>query len=203
MEQDPTATSADLAHLAPEVWQGLGDSLVRSFRRRGASQAEAEDLRQESLARLHESLVRRTRGSPPTSVSSIDRFLQRIARNLLVDRARARERQTPAELVADPPSRPPVDRLDSLVASWLPEMIDTLAKESRSVLRLSELEGLPHREIARRLGLSLSGVKSRVQRGRAKLREALLACCAIELDRRGGIAAVEKRRTECACDGEA
>jgi len=41
--------------------------------------------------------------------------------------------------------------------------------------------------VADRLDLSYSGAKSRVQRGRRLLREALVNCCHVELDRRGGI----------------
>jgi len=39
--------------------------------------------------------------------------------------------------------------------------------------------------VAERLGVSLSGAKSRVQRGRERLRQGLLDCCAIEIGRRG------------------
>ena len=49
-----------------------------------------------------------------------------------------------------------------------------------------------------RLGLSLSGAKSRVQRARRMLREVLLKCCRVELDRRGGVVDYE---VEEGCDG--
>jgi RNA polymerase sigma-70 factor, ECF subfamily len=48
--------------------------------------------------------------------------------------------------------------------------------------------------------VSLSGMKSRVQRGRRELRAVLEACCRIDLDRRGGIAAYTVRRPD-ACGG--
>jgi RNA polymerase sigma-70 factor (ECF subfamily) len=41
------------------------------------------------------------------------------------------------------------------------------------------------REAAEREGVSLSGMKSRVQRGRRLLRELFEACCEIALDARG------------------
>ena len=44
-----------------------------------------------------------------------------------------------------------------------------------------------------RAALSLSGMKSRVQRGRARMRQSLLECCYVELDRRGGIADYDAR----------
>ena len=62
-----------------------------------------------------------------------------------------------------------------------------------------ELEGLTQQTAAKRMGLSLSGMKSRVQRGRARLKQMLDDCCLIELDRRGG----SRRLSLCAateCD---
>ena len=51
---------------------------------------------------------------------------------------------------------------------------------------------------ARQLGLSLSGMKSRVQRARRDLKELLEQCCAVEVDRRGGV--TDYRPVEGGCD---
>ncbi|WP_226989193.1 sigma factor-like helix-turn-helix DNA-binding protein [Paraglaciecola arctica] len=52
-------------------------------------------------------------------------------------------------------------------------------------LRLAELEGVSQQVIADQLGLSLSGAKSRVQRGRVKFREQMMACCNFEVGQEG------------------
>jgi RNA polymerase sigma-70 factor (ECF subfamily) len=59
------------------------------------------------------------------------------------------------------------------------------------------VEGITQAEAARRLGLSVSGMKSRVQRARARLRAVVDACCRVELDRRGGVVAYEPRGRAC------
>lgn len=66
-------------------------------------------------------------------------------------------------------------------------LIEGLPAPYRDALLLTEIEGLTQVEAAGRLGLSVSGMKSRVQRGRAKLKQDLLRCCAIRVDRRGGV----------------
>ena len=47
-------------------------------------------------------------------------------------------------------------------------------------------------------------MKARVQRGRGKLKEVILDCCSVELDRRGGLVDYERRERgtldDCACD---
>ena len=60
-----------------------------------------------------------------------------------------------------------------------------------------DIEGLSQTAAARRLGISTSGMKSRVQRGRARLKETLLRCCQIHLDRNGGILDYESHSRTC------
>ncbi|MEE8378643.1 MAG: sigma factor-like helix-turn-helix DNA-binding protein [Candidatus Aminicenantaceae bacterium] len=47
---------------------------------------------------------------------------------------------------------------------------DTLPKNYQQALLLSEIESLPQKEVARKLGLSLPGAKARIQRGRKLLK---------------------------------
>jgi RNA polymerase sigma-70 factor (ECF subfamily) len=72
-------------------------------------------------------------------------------------------------------------------------MIERLSEDYRQAITLVDLEGLTQHEAAERFGLSVSGMKSRVQRGRRQLREMLEACCTIALDRRGGVADYDLR----------
>ena len=64
-----------------------------------------------------------------------------------------------------------------------------------------ELEGLTQVEAAGKLGLSVSGMKSRVQRARLHLRTALDECCRFALDRRGGLIGYEARTDQCGTCG--
>ncbi|MFN0128985.1 MAG: sigma-70 family RNA polymerase sigma factor [Verrucomicrobiales bacterium] len=75
---------------------------------------------------------------------------------------------------------------EALLAAFR-RLITQLPDPYREAIELTELHGLSQSELAQRLGISLSGAKSRVQRGRAHLKEALLACCRLEFDRRGGV----------------
>ena len=59
---------------------------------------------------------------------------------------------------------------------------------------LTEWQGLTQEAMARKLGLSISGAKSRVQRARSQLKELLLDCCRFEIDRRGNVLEMHPRR---------
>jgi len=64
-------------------------------------------------------------------------------------------------------------------------LLDGLSPEQRRAVQLVDLDGLDQAEAARREEVSLSGMKSRVQRGRRRLVEVLGQCCALTLDARG------------------
>ncbi len=82
-------------------------------------------------------------------------------------------------------------------------MIDRLPDGYRQAIVLTEFEGLTQQQAAAQLGLPLPNLKSRVQRGRGRLKALLLECCRVDLDRRGGIASYEARDGLCQeCRGE-
>jgi RNA polymerase sigma-70 factor (ECF subfamily) len=63
-----------------------------------------------------------------------------------------------------------------------------------------DVEGQTHQQAATELGISVSGMKSRVQRARHQLKDLLEQCCAVEVDRAGAIAAYRPAATTCGCD---
>jgi RNA polymerase sigma-70 factor (ECF subfamily) len=83
------------------------------------------------------------------------------------------------------------------VAGWLPAAIENLPNRYRDAVRLYELQGVSQAEIAERLGISLSGAKSRVQRGREKLKQVLERCCRFDLDRCGNVLSCVPRSSGC------
>ena len=54
-------------------------------------------------------------------------------------------------------------------------------------VKLADYEGLPQAEIGRRLGISLAAAKSRIRRGRQRVRALLEECCVMVYDRRGKV----------------
>jgi len=70
----------------------------------------------------------------------------------------------------------------------------------REALILTEYQGLTQKEMAERLGISLSGAKSRVQRARQKVKDLLMTCCHFEFDARGLV--YDYRQHCCCCASE-
>lgn len=122
-------------------------------------------------------------------------FVSRVAANALTDHYRrmAAEKRALAAYgnetgeSTDPRSAERGDAAGDIAQCILP-FIRALPETYRDALLLTEIGGLAQAEAARRLGISHSALKSRVRRGRAKLKDKLTRCCVLELDRRGGVA---------------
>jgi RNA polymerase sigma-70 factor (ECF subfamily) len=77
-------------------------------------------------------------------------------------------------------------------------LVDSLPRTYAEALRLTDLGPHTQEDAAAHLGLSVSGMKSRVQRGRRLLEAALRGCCDVALDARGTITEVAPRpRSRC------
>jgi RNA polymerase sigma-70 factor (ECF subfamily) len=163
-----------------KAWRDHRAALRRFVGRRIADRHEAEDVVQDALLRGLESMHQLA------APERLPAWLARIAAHRIVDLHRARRplEKLPEDLRAPDAEPDPVGEL----APCMPAMVERLPETYRDALRWSELEGLPQQEVARRLGISLSGAKSRVQRGRERLRERIEACCRV---RKAGSAIVD------------
>jgi RNA polymerase sigma-70 factor (ECF subfamily) len=180
---------------ARDSWKEL-DARLRPFVARRVQPADVDDVVQDVLLRMHRHA---------SSVRDGDRFgpwVYRVARSAIVDHHRASVRtDTPAEVIDPPAPEPEHDRTAEAecapVVAWLVSMLPSPYREA---ITLVELEGVSQVEAAKMLGISTSGMKSRVQRGRAKLRELFEQCCKVALDTRGRIIACEPRAaSSCEC----
>jgi len=77
--------------------------------------------------------------------------------------------------------------------------IRQLPLEYREIIIDSEINGIKQKDLAEKYGLAYPSIRSRVQRGRIRLKEMLLDCCKIELDSRGNVMNATPKKT---CGGE-
>jgi RNA polymerase sigma-70 factor, ECF subfamily len=74
-----------------------------------------------------------------------------------------------------------------------------LPEDYRDIMILSEIDDVSQKEIAARLNLNYVTVRSKIQRGRLKLKELISDCCTMIQGGKGGIVDYEKKGT-CAGD---
>lgn len=182
----------------PEVAGAELRRVLHAFIARRVSDPDtADDLTQDVLLKAHRS------GTETGSVDDVAAWLYRIARNTLVDHYRHRDRhprpdELPSELVAlDLEGSADASRAE--LAGCLRPMVEALDPIYRDALTLTDLGDLSQAEAARRAGISSSAMKSRVQRARAQLRDAVTACCVVETDGIGRVHDYEPR-SGCGCN---
>jgi RNA polymerase sigma-70 factor, ECF subfamily len=180
-----------------EAWRAYRSELHRFVRTRVEDEAAAEDLVHDVLLRAY------SQRDTLRDAGQLRPWLYRITRNALIDHYRKRRPTSalPDELADEGTSE--ADGAQRELARCIEPFVKALPSRYREALFLSEIEGVPQREVAERLGLSLSGAKSRVQRARKMLAGLLLDCCRVELDSRGGILDYEPRGRCEGCSGTA
>jgi RNA polymerase sigma-70 factor, ECF subfamily len=170
---------------------------LRAFvRRRVGRDEDADDVVQDVLAKL----VTKGEAVPDEAVHA---WLFTVARRAAIDRFRTRKEFAEMSAEATAPELGPDDGTAAAeLARCLDPMLARLRDEEKEILSRVDMGGESQAAIARELGVSVSAVKSRVQRARARLRAALETCCAVERDRRGELLEYTRRDNQsCPCSG--
>ncbi len=196
-------TLRDVTDIDQAAWQSFLERL-RSYVAKRVPSGARDDVVGDIMLRLVQHRQKLETSDQPFA------WITRVASNTVTDfhRRRASEERAMKAYVSDPsvPTYTDENTISADLAGCILPLIEQLPPRYRDALTLVEIEHRSQKEAAAELGLSVSGMKSRVQRGRSKLKETIRRCCAIELDRRGEIIAYEQRRksaTKQCCLGDA
>ncbi len=169
---------------------------VRAFvRGRVAHRQDAEDITQETLLRLYRHV------EDLRDIAAFDGWMYRIARNAITDHHRgAPRRPQPVDITEHEPVDVADEQpADELLSSCLQTLLSRVPDTYRRALELTDLGDLTQAQAAAQVGLTSSGMKSRVQRGRRLLRAEITHCCQISLDSFGGVVDATVRSDERDC----
>ncbi len=166
-----------------QVWNDFQAPLKQFIRIHIHDESTTEDILQEVFLKVHLHI------ETLKDVKKLQSWIYQITRNAIADYYRGIKSTTSLEVpeVLQLPGDLPDDDVITELFPSVRAMVRSLPEHDRQALVLTELQGLTQKEFAERLGLSVSGAKSRVQRAREKLKQMLLECCHFELDRRGHI----------------
>ena len=194
-----------------ELWSQMHQRLLSYIRGRVNKLHDAEDILQDVFVRIHANL------DDVKDTENVTAWIYQITRNVITDYYRHRAasagalarfaEQTDEHLPSAPDRKAEPDavrRASDEFAQCLEPMLGEVPEPYRQAVTLTELKGMTQKDAAEKLGLSISGMKSRVQRGRGKLKGVILDCCEVELDRRGGLVDYRRRSEDASggCDCE-
>ena len=175
-----------------EVWETFHAQLRAFIGARVGDSADADDILQNVFVKIH------THIHTLRKQDRLATWVYQITRNAIIDSYRARHphQSMPADVGAwdAPQESDPATQ----IGEYLRILVNGLAPKYRTAIILGEYNGLTSEELGRRLGLSVSGAKSRLQRARSQLRKQLLDCCRFEFDHAGNLLDYQPNPNCCA-----
>jgi len=168
------------------AWREVEARLRPYVARRVASPADVDDVLQETFVRMYRGLA---------ALADGERFgpwVYRVAASAIGDHLRARARHPLAnQQDEDVGKAVATDEADESLEGDLAEcvalFVARLPSPYREAITLTELEGLTQKDAAEMLGVSVPAMKSRVQRGRERIRHMFEQCCEMSVDCRGHV----------------
>lgn len=175
------------------LWEELSVPLKSFIQKRISDEQDTEDILQEVFSKIHSKL------DGLKEDNRIHAWIYRITRNAIVDYYRKKDKAIKlTELTEDLASETEDDlSANGEIAMCLRAMVERLPDKYKQAITLTEFQNVSQKELGERLGLSPSGAKSRVQRGRAILKDTLFDCCHLEFDHRGNIIDYEHKDKDC------
>lgn len=174
------------------IWEEFGGALRGFILSRVRDRETTEDILQDVFLKIHFGIA------TLESREKLQPWLFAIARNAMIDRLRKRRDDLSMEELSEDlavESSGPVSSPHDF-EPCLRALAKRLPERYREPFLLSELDGITQKEVGEKLGLSVSGAKSRVQRGREMMKDLLLDCCHFEFDRNGDIEEVRPKSFE-------
>jgi RNA polymerase sigma-70 factor, ECF subfamily len=121
-------------------------------------------------------------------------WIYTITRNAIIDYYRAGKKSLSFdENLADSITEEEYNDSTKGLDCCLMNFVNQLPDEYRDIIIDVELNGIKQKDLAEKYDIAYPSLRSRVQRGREKLKQILLQCCHVQWDKRGNILDVTSR----------
>lgn len=166
------------------IYTQFNAELLRYVKSKVRSTEDAEDILQNVFIKI-------TSGIDQLSEDvKLKNWIFTITRNSIIDyyRVNATKKNviTSEEINEDIPELDDVDSTKGL-DQCMGSMISLLPEEYREIIIESEIKGVKQKDLAERYGIAYPSMRSKVQRGRERLKQLFQNCCHISTDVRGNI----------------
>ena len=158
------------------AWEAFSQSLFNFILKRVKDHQTAEDLLQNVFIKFH---LQRDRIQSSNKVQS---WLHQVSRNEIIDHFRSLQKESE---IIDSLKQEFNSKEEQELFSCLAPLLETLPEKYRIALTLHNVNGLKQEEVAEKLNISVSGAKSRIQRGRELLKLQFMDCCKFYLGEDG------------------
>lgn len=179
-----------------EIWLKFSHPVKDYIRKQTHNADITDDLLQDVFIKIHQNL------HLLREEERVAGWVFQIARNTVLNYFRSQKRHLEDKELTDSKTEDEPfkeNNFNEMVGLWLKEFKKDLDPKYQEALQLVDIEGISQVELAHRLGISVSGAKSRVQRGREQLKQKLIDCCPVKTDQYGNILEIQTKTGECLC----
>ncbi len=152
------------------VFQEYRQVLARFIKSRVNDPLESEELLSRVMMKIYDNCEK------VEGVRNIEAWLITVARNTITDYFREQKKASSKAIDVNLPEEPS-NKLYEELELCVPSLIEKLPKKYAEPLAAYELHGIPQKQLAIDYGLSDSGLKSRIQRGRKMLKDLFTEYC--------------------------
>lgn len=179
-QQTEIKTNCDV----PALWQEHKNELRNFILKRVKDQDLTNDILQDVLMKVYNFCISKS------GVRNIRSWLFQIAQNTITDHYRKQTKFSDSDIINELENEDQNVALNEATNYILP-MLDFLPKEYSVPLILADFDNMKQAEIAKKLNLSLSATKSRIQRARELLKAEFITCCLFETNKQGNLISFE------------
>jgi len=172
-----------------KIWNEFSESLKRFILSRVKNEELANDLLQEVFIKIH------LKVASIKKQESIKSWVFTITNNVILDYFKKNSKST--IITTEIPAIADNSEKEHSAIDCLKPLIKNLPSTYSEAMYLSEIKGLKQAEVAKRLHISLSGAKSRIQRGRNLLKQGFVDCCDYKLNESGYLTGEHKSKKDC------
>jgi RNA polymerase sigma-70 factor, ECF subfamily len=175
------------------IYAQFYQTLLSFIRSKVRSKEDAEDILQNVFIKISAG-VNKLSGD-----EKLQSWIYTITRNTITDYYRVNASRKNVEVdeemvesILDEGRDDPTKGLDQCMNT----MIQLLPEEYRDIIIDAELNGIKQKDLAEKYGMAYPSMRSRVQRGRERLKQLFYNCCHIETDALGNVLSAQGK-TDC------
>ena len=164
------------------IWTNFHKELKGFIYNKTRNSADTDDILQEVFIKIIRNIDK------VNQAENLRHYLYAIVRNSINDYFRNRKPIDKNLEIEEKITEEETQSLNTTIADCcIKPFINKLPNNYKEALLITEFQDVSQKELAEKLNISYSGAKSRVQRGKEKLKELLLQCCAYKSDIYGNI----------------
>jgi RNA polymerase sigma-70 factor, ECF subfamily len=160
-----------------EIWEEYKSSLLGYIKKRVVDNDDAKDILQDVLLKSYQFC------SKGKTVLHLKSWLYKITQNTIIDYYKKANKNYSFDI--DPVYEQNEQSLIGEASDYIKVLLKLLPAAYATPLFMYDIDGVDQKTIAEKLHLTLPNTKSRIQRGRVKLKERFLECCIVTFDNNG------------------